>query len=166
VTVNKKLPMTRFRGRPRLSADAKKFREEIARELRAAIDSRGLSVTKAANALGVSRQAFHQYLSAKATPHPEVIARAMDLWSIEPSYKGEKIARGALGGSTGMKARDLHPSQLSLVSLFDVPQECHNDNLVVTVLSSRDSTLHVTIKMKKADGPVPRGMRSIAAKAG
>src|SRR5262245_31017983 len=93
-----KIPlMARPRGRPTLGADAKKFREEVARQLRAVLDSRRLSVKEAANTLGVSRQAFHQYLSAKATPHPETIARAMDLWNIEPNYKGEKIARGALG---------------------------------------------------------------------
>jgi hypothetical protein len=125
-----------------------------------------LSVKEAANLLGVSRQAFHQYLSAKATPHPETIARAMDLWNIEPSYKGEKIARGALGGSEGPERSDRQPAQLSFVSLFDVPQECHNDNLVVTVQRSRDSTLHVTIKMKKADGPAPRGVLGTVTKAG
>src|SRR5207302_6365065 len=102
--------MKRLRGRPRLTADAKNFREEIGRQLRGAIDSRGLSVKEAADALGVSRQAFHQYLSAAATPHPETIARAMDLWNIEPSYKGEKIARGALGDRTGRR----HPPPAQL----------------------------------------------------
>lgn len=157
--------MTRPRGRPALSGDAKWFREEVARQLRAVVDSRRLSVKDAAAALGVSRQAFHQYLSAKATPHPETIARAMDLWNLELSYKGEKIARGALGRDTPAE-RELQPAQLSLLSLFDVPQECHNDNLVITVQASRESTLHVTIKMKKAEIPAPSGARSIAAKAG
>src|SRR5687767_936339 len=127
--------MSRPRGRPKLTADAKTFREEIARQLRAATDSRGLSVKEAANALGVSRQAFHQYISATATPHPEVIARAMNLWNIEPNYKGEKIARGALSGSKNKRLSDPPLTQLSLLSLFDVPQECHNENLVVTVRS-------------------------------
>jgi transcriptional regulator with XRE-family HTH domain len=150
--VSIKIPalMKRPRGRPKLTADAKTFREEIARQLRAAIDSQGLSVKGAADALGVSRQAFHQYLSATATPHPETIARAMDLWNIEPSYKGEKIARGALSGSKRKRHSEPPPTQLSLLGLFDVPQQCHNENLVVTLQSSRTSTLHVTIKMKKA----------------
>jgi hypothetical protein len=140
--------MKRPRGRPKLTADARNFREEIARQLKAAIDSRRLTVKGAADALGVSRQAFHQYLSARATPHPETIARAMDLWHIEPSYKGQKIARGALGDR---RARSHPPpTQLSLLNLFDVPQECHNENLVVTVQWSSTSMLHVTIKMKKA----------------
>lgn len=156
--------MKRPRGRPRLGADAERFREEIARQLRAAITSRNLKVKAAADALGVSRQAFYQYLSASATPHPETIARAMDLWNIEPSYKGEKIARGALGDRE--PNAEPSPTQLSLVNLFDVPQECHNENLIVTVQSSRNSTLHVTIKMKKADGPAAHRMRANAAKAG
>lgn len=158
--------MKRARGRPKLSADAERFREEIGRQLRAAIDSRGLSVKKAADALGVSRQAFHQYLSATATPHPETIARAMDLWNIEPNYKGERIAKGALSGSKRKRRSDRPPAQLSLLSLFDVPQECHNENLVVTVQSSRKSMLHVTIKMKKADGPAPRRTRDAVSKTG
>jgi predicted DNA-binding transcriptional regulator AlpA len=155
--------MKRPRGRPKLTADAQKFREEIARELNAAITSRKLKVKAAAEALGVSRQAFYQYLSATATPHPETIARAMDLWNIEPSYRGEKITRGALGDRKRHSAPPL--TQLSLSSLFDVPQECHNENLVVTVQSSRNSVLHVTIKMKKAEGPTPRRTRGGVSKA-
>src|SRR5438046_2393471 len=135
--------MKRPRGRPRLTADAEKFREEIARQLRTAISSRNLKVRAAAEALGVSRQAFYQYLAATATPHPETIARAMDLWNIELSYKGEKIVRGALGDPK--RQADRSPTQLSLANLFDVPQECHNENLVVTLQSSRRSVLHVTI---------------------
>jgi hypothetical protein len=144
--------MAARRGRPKLTGDAERFREEVGRQLRAVVSSRNLKVSAAADALGVSRQAFYQYLRAKATPHPETIARAMDLWSIEPIYKGERISRGALGVREGRV--DAPPAQLSLMSLFDVPQECHNENLIVTVRSSLDSTLHVTIRMKKADGPV------------
>jgi transcriptional regulator with XRE-family HTH domain len=146
-----------------LTAEAKKFREEIGRQLRAVIVSKNLKVKAAATALGVSRQAFHQYLSARATPHPETIARAMDLWHIEPTYKGEKIARGALGED---KRHDSRPTQLSFMNLFDVPQACENENLVVTVQSSRDSVLHVTIKMKKADGPRPHRTPRKASKTG
>jgi transcriptional regulator with XRE-family HTH domain len=156
--------MRRLRGRPKLTADAKRFREEIARRLRDVITSRNLKVKAAAEALGVSRQAFYQYLSATATPHPETIARAMDLWNIEPSYKGEKIVRGALGDPNRHAAPS--PTQLSLVNLFDVPQECHNENLVVTLQSSRNSMLHVTIRMKKVDGPTPRRIQDTASKAG
>lgn len=144
--------MTGRRGRPKLTADAETFRKEVARQLKLAISSRDLKVSTAAAQLGVSRQAFYQYLSARATPHPETIARAMDLWNIEPVYKGERIARGALG--VGEPRLEPAPTQLSLVSLFGAPQVCQNENVVVTMRSSHDSTLQVTIRMKKADGPV------------
>lgn len=155
--------MGRPRGRPKLTADAERFREEIARQLKAAITSRNLSVKAAAKVLGVSRQAFYRYLSATATPHPETLARAMDLWSIEPRYKGEKITRGSLGQRVTQE--DASPMQLSLADLFDVPQECHNENLVVTLQSSRDSMLRVTIRMKNATGPMPHRKGGSVAKA-
>jgi hypothetical protein len=156
--------MKRRRGRPKLTLDARNFREEIARQLKAAIDLRRLTVKDAADALGVSRQAFHQYLSARATPHPETIARAMDLWHIQPSYKGQRIGRGVLGGDRRAGSHP-PPTQLNLLNLFDVPQECHNENLVVTVQRSRTSMLHVTIKMKKAAAPTPGRTRDGISKA-
>jgi len=151
-------------GRPKLTADAEDFREEIARQLKAAKDARGLKVSQAAIALDVSRQSFHRYLAAKATPHPETIARAMDLWGIKPLYKGQEISRGSLGGAD-RRVELPAPSQLSLLSLFDVPQECHNDNLVVVVKRSHDSTLQVTIRMKKMGGLTPRRSRDVLRKA-
>lgn len=155
--------MGRSRGRPKLTADGKRFREEVARQLRAAISSRNLVVSAAAESLGVSRQAFYLYLAAKATPHPETIARAMDLWNIEPIYKGERITRGALGDPKGHQKPPT--TQLSLASLFEVPQECQNDNLVVTVQGSQNSTLRVTIKMKKAAG-LSNSAQGVTLKAG
>jgi len=156
--------MKRLRGRPRLTADAIKFREEIARQLSVAVNVGNLSVKAAADALGVSRQAFYKYLSAESTPHPETLARAMDLWKIELSYKGEKIARGALGEPK--KPADSSPNQLSLGNMFEVPQQCHNENLVVTLKSSQNSMLHVTIRMKKADLPTQNRMADKASSVG
>jgi hypothetical protein len=88
----------------------------------------------------------------------------MDIWNIEPSYKGEKIVRGALGKDE--RHSSLPATQLSLMNLFDVVQECHNENLVVTVQRSRSAVLHVTIRMKKAGGPTPLRTRGAALKAG
>lgn len=146
-----------------MTADAEAFREEIARQLKAAVTSRNLSVKAAAEALGVSRQAFYRYLSAGATPHPETLARAMDLWSLELSYKGERISRGSLGQQ--VRQADTIPTQLSLSNLFDVPQECQNEKLIVTLQSTRDSMLHVTIRMKSATGPIPDRKRDSALMA-
>lgn len=150
--------MRRRVGRPKLTPDARDFREEIARQLKAAQDSRGLTVSQAAAALAVSRQSFHQYLAALATPHPETLARAMDLWGIKPLYKGQEISRGAFVGAE-QRVEAPSPSQLSMLNVFEVPQECHNDNLVIVVKRSRDSMLQVTIKMKKMEGLPPRRTR-------
>jgi hypothetical protein len=150
--------MKRRVGRPKLTPDAREFREEIARQLKAAQDSRGLTVSQAAAALAVSRQSFHQYLAARATPHPETLARAMDLGGIKPLYKGQEISRGAFVGAL-QRVEAPSPSQLSMLNVFDVPQECHNDNLVVVVKRSRDSMLQITMKMKKMEGLPPRRTR-------
>lgn len=151
--------MGSLRGRPKLTPAAREFRDEIARQLRAALTSGGITVKHAAERLGVSRQAFHQYLSGKATPYPETLARAMDLWDIRPSYRGEIIAKGALGYPLGRS--EASPAQLSLETLFDVPQECHNENLTVTLQRSRGSMLQVTIRMKKANSEGSRRTRGV-----
>lgn len=158
--------MKRRVGRPRLTPAAREFREEIARQLQGVMNSPelNLTVTGAAAALGVSRQSFHQYLAALTTPNPEIIVKAIDLWGIKPVYKGQEISRGGLGTAGGRKESPT-ATQLSLVDLFDVPQECHNDNLVIVLKRTRDSSLQVTIKMKKLDGlRRPREVRGAAAK--
>lgn len=142
-------------GRPALTSDARAFREEIARQFRSVKDSRRLTVSGAAATLGVSRQSFHQYLAGMATPHPETLARAMDLWGIKPLYKGQEISRGAIAVSDQPTQLPV-PAQMSLLDLFDVAQECQNDKLVVVVKRSHDSMLQVTIKMKKTQGPPSR----------
>jgi hypothetical protein len=154
--------MVAKRGRPKLSGDALAFRQEVARQLRTAMTANNLTVTAAAVALGVSRQAFHQYLGATATPHPETIARAMDIWGIEPTYKGEKISRGALGTRVAPTST---PTQLDMLGLLDVPQKFENSNVLVTLKSSQNSTLQVTIKMKKAGGAGTRDLQQ-ASKVG
>jgi len=53
----------------------------IAGEFRRVLKEQRLSVSAAARLLGVSRQSLHSYLSGTATPRPNVLNRAVELWS-------------------------------------------------------------------------------------
>lgn len=60
-----------------------KLTESLSTELKRVLEERGLSASSAARALGVSRQAFHAYLSGKAMPRPKTLGRAMEMWDFE-----------------------------------------------------------------------------------
>jgi hypothetical protein len=57
------------------------------------------------------------------------------------------------------------PTQLDMLGLLDVPQKFENSNVLVTLKSSQNSTLQVTIKMKKAGGAGTRDLQQ-ASKVG
>jgi len=59
------------------------LRHGFAAGLKRALEERQLTVTAAASALDVSRQAFYAYLKGDALPRPKVFARAVELWDIE-----------------------------------------------------------------------------------
>jgi predicted transcriptional regulator len=59
------------------------LRTTFASELKRIISERRLSVTQAAKALGVSRQAVYNYVNEISTPRAKVLAKAMELWGLE-----------------------------------------------------------------------------------
>jgi transcriptional regulator with XRE-family HTH domain len=56
--------------------------QAISDELRRVLRDNKLSVSAAARLLGISRQAFHSYMSGKSIPRPQVLTRADELWRI------------------------------------------------------------------------------------
>lgn len=56
------------------------YSDVVADEFKRILRERKLSVCGAARALGVTRQAFHNYLNGKSVPRPTVMGQAMDLW--------------------------------------------------------------------------------------
>lgn len=65
----------------------------VADELRRILGERQLSISAAARALGVSRQAFHNYLNGKSLPRKQVLARAIELWNFNIAVGGSLLDR-------------------------------------------------------------------------
>src|SRR5262245_31732634 len=115
-------------GRRRLTAEDLKFRAEVATKLDQARKALGLNQTEAATELGVTRQAFSQYVRKRATPQAAILARAATKWSLTLSYRGQEFAPAAFG-------RDVSPTTTETdglqMELFDRPQFAQNKHLVV-----------------------------------
>lgn len=61
--------------------------DAFAQEFHRVLNDRGLTVTAAAELLGVSRQTFHSYLTGKSIPRPNVQAKAAELWQIGLNFR-------------------------------------------------------------------------------
>ena len=92
----------------------------FAREFGRVLDAHKLSATQAARLLGVSRQAFHGYLSGKAIPRPSVQAKAAELWSIGVTVREVVFDSSAFG-----EAKSISPpaEQLRLDLFAKLAQE-------------------------------------------
>jgi transcriptional regulator with XRE-family HTH domain len=116
----------------------------------------GITQSEAARQIGVSRQAFNQYISRKATPQAATLARACKKWGLTLEAEGMKLGAGSFGP---VQANTDASQQLQLTGLFDEPQICLNENLIVRVEKSASALLQVTIRMRKAEPPRSRRAR-------
>jgi transcriptional regulator with XRE-family HTH domain len=125
------------------------FRAEVTRRLREKmkdLGKAGVSEAAAARQLGVTPQAFNQYLKGKATPKAHILARACTLWGVRLSYKGKEFAGDAFDAPEG-KQDGQRPAQLSL---FAEPQELHSRNLKLRVEAGKSASLNVSLEIKFA----------------
>jgi len=125
------------------------FRAEVARRIRAKVRElrrQGISEAGAARQLGVSPQAFNQYMKGLATPKSHVLARACTLWGLKFSYKTTDF--GAEAFTAPEAARDERKS--AQLSLFDDPQELNNQNLKLKVQAGKSTTLNVSLEIRFA----------------
>jgi transcriptional regulator with XRE-family HTH domain len=150
-------------GRRRLTDSDLEFRAEIARKFDQARKDRDLNQSAAARALGITRQAFSQYLLRKATPQATVLARACTIWNLKLRYRGQEFTNAAFAKVDAAPSVDASAFQ---IELFDRPQHIENNRFLVILERAARSTLQVTIKMKKSTlsgnvhrlhaGPLPR----------
>jgi transcriptional regulator with XRE-family HTH domain len=137
-------------GRRRISEAELTFRDEVAQGFDRARKDRGLNQTEAARELGVTRQAFSQYILRKTTPQSEILARACTRWNLKLRYRGHEFGAPAFA-QTRKQAERTDSFQLGL---FDRPQRVENDQLVVILERADRGTLQVTIKMKMKKAPL------------
>lgn len=137
-------------GRRRLSDAELDFRAEVAEKFDRARRDRGLNQSEAALELGITRQAFSQYVLRKATPQAAILARACTKWDLRLRYRGEEFAQGAFRQKDAGRATTASDFQLEL---FDRPQRIENERVIVTLRRAEQMSLQVTIKMKNVTSP-------------
>jgi transcriptional regulator with XRE-family HTH domain len=124
------------------------FRAEVSRRLRQKVTEfkkQGMSEAAAARQLGVSPQAFNQYLKGKATPKAHILARACTMWGLRISYKQKTFGPEAFAEPDPVD-RAL-PTQLSL---FSEPQAIANRNLTLRVGAGKADTLSISLEIRFA----------------
>jgi transcriptional regulator with XRE-family HTH domain len=125
------------------------FRAEVAKRIRAKVRELrkdGVSEAAAARQLGVSPQAFNQYVRGLATPKSHILARACTLWGLKFSYKTKDF--GAEAFTAPETEREERKS--AQLSLFDDPQELTNKNLKLKVQAGKSTTLNVSLEIRFA----------------
>ena len=103
---------------------------------------------QAAADLNVSRASLQFYLAGAHTPSSDVLRRAMELWSIELTYRGRKLT--VLDLESPFRTNRPVPAPPLQLSLWDSIKGLRNDALSVTVekRSRQSITLQVEIGFK------------------
>jgi transcriptional regulator with XRE-family HTH domain len=125
------------------------FRAEVTKRLRAKmreLRKEGLSEAAAARRLGVTPQAFNQYMQGLATPKAHILARACTLWGLRFTFKSEEFGAEAFNAPAPTDD-EVKPAQLSL---FAEPQELHNRNLRLKVQAGKSTSLNVSLEIRFA----------------
>jgi transcriptional regulator with XRE-family HTH domain len=91
------------------------LRHEVAVRFQEAITKRGLSITKAAEELQVTRQALYLYLKEQAMPGGAVLERACRLWDLSLTVNGFSFSSEAFHGEKKISRAE---QQLELFRAF------------------------------------------------
>lgn len=116
--------------------------EAFAEEFGRVLTIHKLSVAEAARALGISRQAFHNYLTGKSVPRRKVQAKAAELWSIGVRMREVEFDSSAFG-----KARPSQPLAQQM-EFFFAKLDSIQDNDVRTEVKRIGSTLNVAVRIE------------------
>jgi hypothetical protein len=98
--------------------------------LKQMLKNRRLTVVTAAHDLGVSRQAFHSYLSG-TIPRRKTLNKAVHMWDLKLDLGKHSFDKGAFGGTQAKGKQAPEPSQPTLWEVLD---------------SVGEEDLHVTVK--------------------
>lgn len=100
--------------------------------------------TDAADELNVSRSSLQFYLAGSHMPSTDVLRRAMELWGIELTYRGRKLA--VLDLQTPVELKGPKPTQPVQLSLWDSIKGLENSALSVKV--ERKSPQSITLQVE------------------
>lgn len=128
--------------KPGISRSEQLFRAEIAKALLSEIGEERGAQSRAADKLGISRQAISLYLGMKATPSSAVLGRACAIWPLL-SFDVEGIKLNSSNFKTP-KPESSSPVQMLL---FDAISEVENQQLDVKVLKKGVSSIDLKVSI-------------------
>lgn len=133
--------MSKKRGRPPLSTSALLLRNAFAVALQQKIGSARGAQTRAAERLGISRQAVSLYVNGKATPETELLRRACEVLDLSFDAGPARID----STSVGRPSKPLVvPQQLPL---FQALQRVSDRQLRVHVLKKTHQSLDLSVSI-------------------
>lgn len=127
--------------RPGISTSERLLRAVFAAELSVAIGSDRGAQSRAATALGVSRQAVSLYLKQKATPGPDVIRRACEIWSLVLEVEGTTTK------ASSFPVRTLRKVEGQQASLFEALKAFDDRQLRIQVLRKSADSLELKVSI-------------------
>ena len=122
-----------------------RLRATIAREFRRIATGYG-SEQAAAQALGISRQRFKQYLDRKMTPKADVLLVAMATWGLKIAHEGITFS-----ARVPRRLKPQVPEQLTL-DYFDEPQVLRDDqnNVELRISRKQSDRLRFAVEIRLA----------------
>jgi DNA-binding XRE family transcriptional regulator len=102
-----------------------------------------LTVTQAANDLGISRQAVYGFKSGEYCPSLSVIQKACDVWGLEFSIQGMTINKRAFAQHTN-KSRKKFVGQ---ITMFDLWEQLEHRRMTVVRAERVDGAVEMTLRI-------------------
>jgi transcriptional regulator with XRE-family HTH domain len=108
--------------------------------------NRGLSVTDAARALGITRQTLHLYLSCSGhQPRWRVIERACRAWDVSFIAQEKRWDKSAFGRE---RLPATAPEAVQLLLLPEAIERLENANFEVVILKKEPSRIYLELRVK------------------
>jgi len=119
------------------------LRREIARQLKNALDAKGLTRSEAAEILQIKRQTIWLYLTGKSTPGGEILKRACQLLGMTLRFKDYDFGPDAFGPGSA-NAPPL-PQQMGL---FQALEELTSEQLETKVVGRVGEYFELKVRIK------------------
>jgi len=125
-------------------ANDPEFRREVARQLRNAIEAKGLSRSEAANLLQIKRQTLWLYLNEKSTPGGEILKRACQLLGMTVQFKDHTFGPDAFAGATPDNGPLVHRQ----MDLFHALEELRSEQLETKVVGRVGEYFELKVRIR------------------
>jgi hypothetical protein len=120
---------------------------DFVESIRGAIRRKNLTITGAAQVLGITRQMLHLYLGAgKHQPRWRVVERACRAWDISFVAQGKKFDRRAFGQER--KPANSRDSAVQLMLLPEAIERLGDANLEVKIVGKDATRIYLEVQLR------------------